>query len=196
MVQFSLHRLADVWRAVQAGLARGPMDELTFKLLDESDGTAGKIPLATQRLDALEMWSLLGDPALRLPRLPSDITLETPSPVRAQQALVVKGTLPGPLAGAVVVVTLERPLSSRPADLEPMPAAAPGNDAARRRIALDHCQRANQYVLVSTNVTAEGVRFEATIRAPKLPWPEVVVRAFAQRDEEASQGVIVRPVGD
>jgi hypothetical protein len=60
-------RLADYWLAIQAGLARGEIDDFTFKLYDQADGTKGRVPLETQRLEHLEMWMLLGDPALRLP---------------------------------------------------------------------------------------------------------------------------------
>jgi hypothetical protein len=54
-------RLGENWIEIQAGLARGRMDEGTFALLDMADGSRGKVPLATQRLEHLEMWMLLGD---------------------------------------------------------------------------------------------------------------------------------------
>jgi hypothetical protein len=60
-------RLADYWLAIQAGLARGEIDDFTFRLYDQADGTKGQVPLETQRLEHLEMWMLLGDPALRIP---------------------------------------------------------------------------------------------------------------------------------
>jgi hypothetical protein len=60
-------RLADYWLAIQAGLSQGAIDEFTFKLYDQADGSKGKVPLDTQRLEHLEMWMLLGDPALRIP---------------------------------------------------------------------------------------------------------------------------------
>jgi hypothetical protein len=65
-------RLADYWLAVQAGLAEGPIDTFTFNLYDQADGTKGAVPLEVQRREHLEMWMLLGDPALRLP-VPNEI---------------------------------------------------------------------------------------------------------------------------
>ena len=106
-------RLGDYWTAVQAGLAHGPIDAMTFTLLDNADGSGGKVPLAAQRLELLEMWTLLGDPAMRLPVVPVDVALDVPGPVRAGQSLAVKGVVPARLAGAALRITLERPFSSR-----------------------------------------------------------------------------------
>jgi hypothetical protein len=190
-------RLADYWLAVQGGLARGPIDDLTFSLLDQGDGTGGKVPLAMQRLEDLEMWTLLGDPALRLPVVPVDVSLETTGPVRAGQTLTVNGTVPARLAGAALRLTLERPLSSRPADLEPLPPDSPANHAARDRIAAGNCGRANQFVLASATATADAQHFQCVLAAPKLPWPEVVVRAFAEKGDECAEGVAtLRVTGD
>lgn len=190
-------RLADYWLAVQGGLARGPIDDLTFSLLDQGDGTGGKVPLAMQRLEDLEMWTLLGDPALRLPVVPVDVSLETTGPVRAGQTLTVNGTVPARLAGAALRVTLERPLSSRPANLEPLPLDSPANHAARDRIAAGNCGRANQFVLASATAVADARHFQCVLAAPKLPWPEVVVRAFAEKDDECAEGVAtLRVTGD
>ncbi len=190
-------RLADYWRAVQAGLARGPIDALTFKLLDQSDGTGGKVPLATQRLEDLEMWTLLGDPALRLPVVPLDVSLEMTGPARSGHSLTVKGTVPVRLAGAALRVTLERPLSSQPANLEPLPPDSPANRATRDRIAADNRGRANQFVLASATAVADAPRFQCVLAAPELPWPEVVVRAVAEKGDECAQGVaVLRVSGD
>jgi hypothetical protein len=61
--------LGDYWLAAQAGMARGTMDPITFWLYDQADGSRGEVPLARQRLEHLEMWTLLGDPAMRIPML-------------------------------------------------------------------------------------------------------------------------------
>jgi len=188
-------RLADYWLAVQAGLARGPIDTLTFRLLDHGDGTDGKVPLAMQRLEDLEMWMLLGDPALRLPVVPVDVSLDIAGPVRAGQGLVVKGTVPAGLAGAALRVTLERPLASRPVRLEPLPPDTPTNRAARIRIAQENRAQANQFVLASAAAVADGQHFECDLAVPKLSWPEVVVRAVAEKGDESAQGVAVLSVG-
>ena len=67
-------RLGACWLKIQEGLAKGPIDALTFTLLDAVDGDSS-IPQATQRKEHVEMFVLLGDPALRLPVLPSDCRL-------------------------------------------------------------------------------------------------------------------------
>lgn len=61
-------RLAFGWLAAQRGIARGPLSPLTFWLYDQADGSRGRVPLAAQRLEHAEMWTLLGDPALKIPR--------------------------------------------------------------------------------------------------------------------------------
>jgi hypothetical protein len=184
-------RLADYWLAVQAGLARGPIDDFTFRLLDQGDGTAGKVPLAAQRLEDLEMWMLLGDPALRLPVVPGDIALDMTGSVRGGQNVIVKGTVPARLAGAALRVTLERPPASRPADLDPVPSDSPENGPDRRRILEENRRRANQFVLASATAIAEGQRFECSLAPPKGSWSEVVVRVVGEKGDESAQGVTV-----
>ena len=65
----SSDRLAFSWLAALNGIAGGPIDPLTFWLYDQADGSRGQVPLAKQRREHLEMWTLLGDPALRIPAL-------------------------------------------------------------------------------------------------------------------------------
>ncbi len=187
-------RLGDYWTAVQAGLAHGPIDAMTFTLLDNADGSGGKVPLAAQRLELLEMWTLLGDPAMRLPVVPVDVALDVPGPVRAGQSLAVKGVVPARLAGAALRITLERPFSSRAEQLEPMPEDAPGNRAEQDGVAARNRARANSFVLASAAAVADGQTFRCSLTAPELPWPQVVVRAVAERGEEMAQGVAVLAV--
>ena len=61
-------RLGDCWLRVKHGVAKGKIDDLSYRLLDAVDGDS-TIPQATQRLEHLEMFLLLGDPALRLPQV-------------------------------------------------------------------------------------------------------------------------------
>jgi hypothetical protein len=65
----AIDTLGDYWLGVQRGLAHGKINGLTFWLYDQADGSGGRISLADQRKEHLEMWTLLGDPALRLPIL-------------------------------------------------------------------------------------------------------------------------------
>lgn len=61
--------LGEYWLAAQHGIVRGKMNTFQFFLYDRADGSGGKVPLADQRLEHAEMWTLFGDPALRLPFL-------------------------------------------------------------------------------------------------------------------------------
>ena len=87
-------RLADYWLAVQTGLARGPVDSFTFFALDQVDGSRGKSSLDEQRREHLEMWTLLGDPALRMPVPAAAIQLESSAAAVPGKELSVSGVLP------------------------------------------------------------------------------------------------------
>lgn len=182
-------RLGDSWRAILNGVAHGKIDELTFRLLDAVDGDK-TIPQATQRQEHLEMFVLLGDPALRLP-LMAPITLSprerrgdsegAEAVVRAGEKLTVSGKVPERLADGRVCVTLERTVNSVPDDLETLP-----QDARRERVMLANHDRANRFVLTSNEVEVKDGRFQATLDVPaKLQWPHVILRAYAagKRDE-------------
>jgi len=114
-------RLGEYWLVVQEGLAHGEIDEGVFALFDQFDGSGGKVPLSVQRLEHLEMWMLLGDPALHLPIVPVDIALEAGTAATPGKPIKVSGTLPARLLGATVQVTLERPTGSMPADFQKLP---------------------------------------------------------------------------
>jgi len=180
-------RLGKSWLAIKAGLAKGKIDALTFKLLDAVDGDA-RIPQATQRLEHQEMFVLLGDPALRLPVLPADVKLTTDDPLMAGTAVRVKGELPPRLEGARVRLTLERPVYTEPADLQPLP-DRPAE--ARARLMMENHERANRFVLVSQEVTAIGRAFEAKLKVPsKLPWRRLLVRAYAIKRSADGLGML------
>src|SRR5262249_6231855 len=108
------------WLALLGGLEHGKIDPFTFRLLDAVDGDP-TIPQTTQRQEHLEMFVLLGDPALRLPAVPPDLELKAPSMAAAGETLRIQGQLPARLRGAKVRVSVERPVSSQPPDLEPLP---------------------------------------------------------------------------
>ena len=84
-------RLADYWMAVQTGLARGSVDSFTFFALDQVDGSHGKSSLDEQRREHLEMWTLLGDPALRMPTPAAPIQLESSAAVTPGKEISVSG---------------------------------------------------------------------------------------------------------
>jgi hypothetical protein len=188
-------RLSDHWLAVKAGLAVGEIEDSTFLLFDQFDGSGGKIPLATQRREHLEMWMLLGDPALRMPIVPLEIRLDVTEPVKAGQRILVKGVVPDGLAGAAVGVTLERMIGSAPTDLEKLPASTPENQEARERIAVSNHRRANSFVLASAGARPEGTRFQCPLEVPAtLPWTNVVLRAYAATEAAEALGVLTLPV--
>ncbi len=188
-------RLGDYWLAVKAGLARGHIDESLFKLYDMFDGSGGKVPLDVQRLEHLEMWLLLGDPALRLRTTPLDVRLEPMEPVHAGQNLTVRGALPDRLRGADVEISLERPIGSKPAGLEKLPASTPENREARERAALANHQRANTLALVSAAANVKENHFECTVKVPlELNWTTLVLRAYATNETKAGLGLLTLPV--
>jgi hypothetical protein len=138
------------------------------------------IPQATQRQEHLEMFLLLGDPALRLPVLPADVEMKSEADVAPGETIAVRGNVPERLAGARVRVTLERAVNSVPDDLELMPKDPGPLFTARDRVMLLNHDRANRFVLATCECVAKDGRFEASLAAPaKLPWPRLILRAYA-----------------
>src|SRR5579875_475719 len=181
-------RLGDSWLALKKGIAHGKIDAFTFALLDAVDGNR-TISQATQRQEHLEMFLLLGDPALRLPKMPEDVEVNTEKTISPGQKWIVSGKLPKRLAGAHVRLTLERTVNSVPADLEPMPPAA---SAARDRVMLSNHERANRFVLMASECIERDGRFQATLEAPvKLPWPRLILRVYAANECEEGMSVQV-----
>jgi hypothetical protein len=177
-------RLGPAWLAIKAGVAHGELDRLTYRLLDAVDGDS-RIPQATQRLEHEEMFLLLGDPALRLPVLPADISLKA-GPALPGQTLTVTGKLPKRLCDGQVRVTLERPAASEPADLRPLPKSGRERD----KVMLENHARANQFVLSTRETTADGSDFTVSFDIPaKPPWRRLLLRAYAVRGSDEGLGV-------
>jgi hypothetical protein len=180
-------RLGTAWLALLTGLASGDMDPISYALLDRVDGDP-QIPQATQRREHLEMFILLGDPALRLPVLPADITLTDPGPLKAGTTLAINGTLPPRLAGARVRVTLERTAGSLPADLETLPGEA---GSPHDRVMRANHERANHFVLTEAAAETNGVQFAAKLRVPEtFPGHDLILRAYASTERSDGQGVL------
>jgi len=183
-------RLADYWLAVKAGLASGPMDPATFWLYDQADGSRGKVPLEVQRLEHLEMWMLLGDPALRIPVTPCDIQLKTQGRVAPGGSVEVTGSVRPPFNEAIVRLTLERPVGSVPVGLEPVVEGGPEMDT----VMMANHDRANSVVIASCRVHARNGRFEGTLKLPSaLLWPRLIVRAVASTKTDRTLGVLSLP---
>jgi hypothetical protein len=184
-------RLGDYWLGVQAGLAHGKMDPTIFSLLDLGDGSGGSVPLTIQRREHLEMWMLLGDPALRLPVVPTDVQVKAGGPVSGGKMLPVQGTLPDRLAGASVRLELCRPANSRPGGMEILPADSQENREARAQVILANYKRATSFVIGSVEVKASDNNFEGSLDVPtNLQWSELVLRATATRAPEVGVGVL------
>jgi hypothetical protein len=185
-------RLGDCWLKLKGGLAGGEMGLLTFKMFDESDGSHGTIPLEVQRREHLEMWMLLGDPAMQLPVAPAEIRLEGPKEITAGRQMTIRGALPDGLGDGPVVLTLQRPRSSAPSELQPLPAGPP---EARAKVIVANFARANQFEILSRQVQAHQGKFDVLVNLPeKLPWPKITVRASAVRGDSEALGVITIPV--
>jgi hypothetical protein len=181
-------RLGESWLAVKKGVARGKIDDFTYRLLDAVDGDK-QIPQATQRLEHLEMFLLLGDPALRIPAVPEDIELNADAIVVPGAVMTVRGKAPARLEGAEVRLTLERTVNSVPEGLQ----AVPKDRAERDRILLANHERANRFVLTESQSVVKDGAFEAKLVAPaKLPWPGVILRACAATARE--EGIATRTV--
>ncbi len=164
------------------------MDFLTFTLFDHGDGSNGTVPLAVQRKEHVEMWTLLGDPALHLPTIAPEISLTVPRSAAAGAAITVHGSLPITLGDASVRVTLERPAGSQPRDLIPLPA---GPVHVRDRAILANHVKANDPVLLVAEASVRDGHFDSKLKLPKdLPWPHVVIRAVASRKDETAVGAV------
>jgi hypothetical protein len=180
-------RLGDYVLAAKQGIARGPIDGLTFWLYDQGDGSRGTVPLDQQRLEHQEMWMLLGDPALKLPMRVPAINLESTGKASAGSTIVVTGSIPTVFSNETVHVMLERPMGSRSTGLEPLP-----KDSAKADdIKMANHERANTIVLQSYDVRPRDARFECTIELPKeLPWPRLTIRAVASMKGQTAEGVL------
>jgi hypothetical protein len=187
-------RLGDLWLHLKGGIAKGPLDFMTFMAFDFADGSQGKVPLDVQRKEHNEMWILLGDPAMHLPAVASDFTLDVPQTAAAGSTIKVRGVLPaGMNAARRVRILVERPATGQPNGLEPVPDGPP--DVRARAILANH-ERANNPVLLSQEVNVVDGRFDAQVELPKsLPWPRVVVRAVIAESKLNGMGVATVKIG-
>ena len=156
--QPSRDRLAVSWLAAQRGIAQGPISPLTFWLYDQADGSRGQVPLADQRSEHLEMWTLLGDPALRIPSVaPSlDVTV-TRVPQDAKKIRVATEFPADFTAGRVYLHCRVRPARGSQNQSAPV---APERDSM-------------------LDFTATGRRFDRELELPEtLESRDVVVRVY------------------
>jgi hypothetical protein len=137
------------------------------------------------------MWTLLGDPALRLPLLPLTISMKATCPVNPAARLNIEGTLPEELAGAKVRVSLERAIGARPGDWQALPEPSSDGTAERGRIAAENNRKVNSRTVSTATATAQGRSFACSLDVPgNLAVSTVVVRAFAETGSEIAEGVL------
>ena len=184
-------RLGDVWRSALSGISKENIDAVTFGLLDAADGSGGRTPLDVQRREHLEMWVLLGDPALRLPDPPVEIPLTSTGAFVAGGMVTVRGKAPASLEGATVRITLSRPLESTPADLPSLPKNAEDRDRVMRA----RHDLGNRFEVITKEAVIRDGKLETRLELPpKLPWPKVIVQVQAVKDSLEGLGVLVAPV--
>lgn len=181
-------RLGEVWLRMKRHLAEGPINPVIYRALDRVDGDPDT-PQAVQRLEHLEMFTLLGDPAIRFPAMPARIELDVDGEARPGGTLKISGRVPVELAGASGTFTIERTHTSRPIGLEPLP---PANkpDERDRAMRANH-ERSNRFVILETPAAVANESFSVELRLPEeIPWPRIVVRAYWATD--AHDGMAVR----
>jgi len=140
------------------------------------------------------MWTLLGDPALRLPLTPLTITLKASHPITPGTRMTVEGSLPKELAGASVQVSLERATGMRPAEWRPLPPRGSGTPEERSRIAAENNQMVNARSIASNTTKADGDHFRCTLEVPpNQSSPVVIVRACAESGKSLAQGALKLP---
>jgi hypothetical protein len=182
-------RLGDLWIAMKRHLAEGTVNPVTYAMLNMVDGDPNT-PQAVQRKEHLEMFLLLGDPALSFPQMPLTVSLRTEGAVTPGGAITVRGTVPKQLAGAGVTISLSRPLNSEPVGLLPLTADLEPPERTRRLLA-NH-RRSNRFVLAERTLGAAGGRFEARLELPDpLPWPKLILRVYAATETQEAMGVSV-----
>lgn len=184
-------RLADLWLHAKGRLATARISPIVYHLLNGAGGDPDDRPLAVQRDEHLDMFLLLGDPAIRLPSMTHALDLAVSGRVAPNEFLTLRGAVPPSLRGATARITVERPMMSRAPNLEDLP-----SDPARRRaVMLANHRRSNQFVLNETTARLEGDKFELRVRLPAaLPADKIVIRLYAATDRADALAVRTVPV--
>lgn len=182
-------RLGEVWLAMKAELASAPLNPLLFKALNAVDGDP-TIPEAEQRLEHQEMFTLLGDPAVRLPGFPHTIEVECPQEISPGEVIEIAATLPSQARDAVGSIELRRPLNGHSRDVQPVPEELGGRERAAL-VASNH-DRANNFTLCEAPLTIHGSQASARLRLPEqLPWQQLTVRVYARSARSEAIGVCI-----
>ncbi len=172
--------LGDCWLVVQSMLAREPVDPVTYWLYDQVDGSRGRVALSDQRREHLEMWTLLGDPALKLPILPSTLDVRVGGDLKPGGTIHLTVPVGPQWDGARALVTAENrslPLTLAPPDDQPrgLAAAVPLGSA----------------VAQTSAIIADG-RIACELRLPAdLPKCRLVIRVVVRNGAAQQMGARV-----
>jgi len=172
--------LGDGWLVVQSMLAREPVDPVTYWLYDQVDGSRGRVALSDQRREHLEMWTLLGDPALQLPFLPSTLDVRVGGDLKPGGTIHLTVPVGPQWDGARALVTAENrslPLTLAPPDDQPrgLAAAVPLGSA----------------VAQTSAIIADG-RIACELRLPAdLPKCRLVIRVVVRNGAAQQMGARV-----
>lgn len=172
-------RLGELWRGTREGLAREEISSAEFAMLDMTDGTGGRVPLAAQRLEHLESWMLLGDPAMPLLPPAPEFKLKILGEVKEGGKLRVEGSLPAAslsspnVSGGAFRLTFERAPGTIRRDLPEVPAQG----EARLKIARERRSLSTDVVLTSAEVAVQDGKFTAVLQLPAaLPEKPFILR--------------------
>lgn len=179
-------RLGELWLDMKRELAEGRISPVYVRISEHVAG-GKKVSLIVQRLEHMEMYMLLGDPATRLPAIRARVRLSVRGELKPGGTLVVEGRVEPGLHGASGRVTLERTLTSRAAGLAELPEAG---GEARRRVMEENHRKANRFVLAAREVKVDAGAFRVEFKAPDpLPWRELIVRAYLATETDEGMGV-------
>ena len=147
-----------------------------------------KTDLAGERLEHLQLFNLLGDPLLRIPK-PVKLDVQSATSVRAGELLEIEGQClvngRGLVNGrATVELTVRRDrLRFRP------PIRSTYSSASDATAQYDDVYRqANDSCYVRVQTTVRDGRFEAMLKVPPEAWGECQVRVFVEGSDEFAMG--------
>ena len=138
--------------------------------------------LAAERAEHLELFNLLGDPLLRLPR-PAEAEVEAPTQAVAGATIEISGSSPVEGDAEIELVVRRDRLTFRPS-----PRGTYKNGAAAREEFEATYARANNAVLAAQAVRISGGKFHARLMVPATSSGPCHVRLFVQGAEDVAVG--------
>jgi hypothetical protein len=178
--------LGALFNHVKEGVASGQINAFTFRLYDQADGTHGKVPLADQRKEHVEMWTLLGDPAMRLPAPAPRIALDSVTLIPGKIATVT-GTLPLEALGSDVVLSLHRNVADPPAK----PGFDAANDTLLATVTVPGAKLTREALTATGPARDKLLRFSADFLVPAdVPAKRLILRAVSQPASDASRACV------